>query len=115
VLSLHEHPPARYCTGYLGGVGMPPPHAAGTFAGWFAKPEAASTNERSSRSRCGSHDSMHHDRLMLILHERGTHIRLADRKRFSPSLRGRNRRRLKQRYQSQYIRRQGERPPGYGG
>jgi transglutaminase-like putative cysteine protease len=27
--------PARYCTGYLGDIGMPPPHAAGDFAGWF--------------------------------------------------------------------------------
>jgi transglutaminase-like putative cysteine protease len=27
--------PARYCTGYLGDVGMPPPYAAGDFAGWF--------------------------------------------------------------------------------
>jgi transglutaminase-like putative cysteine protease len=27
--------PARYCTGYLGDIGMPPPWAAGDFAGWF--------------------------------------------------------------------------------
>ncbi|MFB6451555.1 transglutaminase-like domain-containing protein [Bradyrhizobium tunisiense] len=27
--------PARYCTGYLGDIGIPPPHAAGDFAGWF--------------------------------------------------------------------------------
>ena len=27
--------PARYCTGYLGEIGMPPPYAAGDFAGWF--------------------------------------------------------------------------------
>jgi len=27
--------PARYCTGYLGDVGMPPPHAPGDFAAWF--------------------------------------------------------------------------------
>jgi len=27
--------PARYCTGYLGDIGMPPPYAAGDFAGWF--------------------------------------------------------------------------------
>jgi transglutaminase-like putative cysteine protease len=26
--------PARYCTGYLGDIGMPPPYAAGDFAGW---------------------------------------------------------------------------------
>ncbi|MCP3440649.1 transglutaminase family protein [Bradyrhizobium sp. CCGUVB14] len=27
--------PARYCTGYLGDIGMEPPYAAGDFAGWF--------------------------------------------------------------------------------
>ena len=27
--------PARYCTGYLGDIGMPPPYAAMDFAGWF--------------------------------------------------------------------------------
>ena len=27
--------PARYCTGYLGDVGLPPPYAPGDFAGWF--------------------------------------------------------------------------------
>ena len=27
--------PARYCTGYLGDVGMPPPYAPGDFAAWF--------------------------------------------------------------------------------
>src|SRR5579871_6024163 len=27
--------PARYCTRYLGDIGMPPPYAAGDFAGWF--------------------------------------------------------------------------------
>ena len=27
--------PARYCTGYLGDIGMPKPWAAGDFAGWF--------------------------------------------------------------------------------
>jgi transglutaminase-like putative cysteine protease len=27
--------PARYCTGYLGDIGMPPPYSAGDFAGWF--------------------------------------------------------------------------------
>jgi transglutaminase-like putative cysteine protease len=27
--------PARYCTGYLGDMGTPLPHAAGDFAGWF--------------------------------------------------------------------------------
>ncbi|MEO5738192.1 MAG: transglutaminase family protein [Variovorax sp.] len=27
--------PARYCTGYLGDVGTPPPYAAGDFAAWF--------------------------------------------------------------------------------
>ena len=27
--------PARYCTGYLGDAGMPPPHAPGDFAAWF--------------------------------------------------------------------------------
>ena len=27
--------PARYCTGYLGDMGMPPPYAAGDFAAWF--------------------------------------------------------------------------------
>ena len=27
--------PARYCTGYLGDIGMPPPYAAGDFASWF--------------------------------------------------------------------------------
>ena len=27
--------PARYCTGYLGDSGMPPPYAPGDFAAWF--------------------------------------------------------------------------------
>ena len=27
--------PARYCTGYLGDIGLPPPYAAMDFAGWF--------------------------------------------------------------------------------
>jgi transglutaminase-like putative cysteine protease len=27
--------PARYCTGYLGDMGMPPPYAPMDFAGWF--------------------------------------------------------------------------------
>lgn len=27
--------PARYCTGYLGDIGMPPPYAAGDFAAWM--------------------------------------------------------------------------------
>lgn len=27
--------PARYCTGYLGDVGMPPPYPPGDFAGWL--------------------------------------------------------------------------------
>ncbi|MEP7273345.1 MAG: transglutaminase family protein [Acidobacteriota bacterium] len=27
--------PARYCTGYLGDVGVPPPHGVGDFAAWF--------------------------------------------------------------------------------
>jgi transglutaminase-like putative cysteine protease len=27
--------PARYCTGYLGDIGVPPPHAPGDFAAWF--------------------------------------------------------------------------------
>ena len=27
--------PARYCTGYLGEIGIPLPHPAGDFAGWF--------------------------------------------------------------------------------
>lgn len=27
--------PARYCTGYLGDVGMPPPYPVGDFAAWF--------------------------------------------------------------------------------
>lgn len=27
--------PARYCTGYLGDIGVPPPHATMDFAGWF--------------------------------------------------------------------------------
>jgi transglutaminase-like putative cysteine protease len=27
--------PARYCTGYLGDMGTPPPYAPGDFAGWF--------------------------------------------------------------------------------
>jgi transglutaminase-like putative cysteine protease len=27
--------PARYCTGYLGDVGTPPPYAVGDFAAWF--------------------------------------------------------------------------------
>jgi len=27
--------PARYCTGYLGDVGMPPPYGTMDFAGWF--------------------------------------------------------------------------------
>ncbi len=32
--ALHEHP-ARYCTGYLGDIGMPPPYGTMDFAGWF--------------------------------------------------------------------------------
>lgn len=27
--------PARYCTGYLGNMGMPPPYGPGDFAAWF--------------------------------------------------------------------------------
>jgi transglutaminase-like putative cysteine protease len=27
--------PARYCTGYLGDIGVPPPHGTMDFAGWF--------------------------------------------------------------------------------
>jgi len=27
--------PARYCTGYLGDIGMPPPYGTGDFAAWF--------------------------------------------------------------------------------
>ncbi len=27
--------PARYCTGYLGDMGVPPPHGPMDFAGWF--------------------------------------------------------------------------------
>ena len=27
--------PARYCTGYLGDMGTPPPYSPGDFAGWF--------------------------------------------------------------------------------
>jgi transglutaminase-like putative cysteine protease len=27
--------PARYCTGYLGDVGVPPPYSPGDFAAWF--------------------------------------------------------------------------------
>jgi transglutaminase-like putative cysteine protease len=27
--------PARYCTGYLGDIGLPPPYAPMDFAGWF--------------------------------------------------------------------------------
>jgi transglutaminase-like putative cysteine protease len=27
--------PARYCSGYLGDIGIPPPHAPMDFAGWF--------------------------------------------------------------------------------
>lgn len=27
--------PARYCTGYLGDIGMPPPYSPGDFAAWF--------------------------------------------------------------------------------
>jgi len=27
--------PARYCTGYLGDIGMPPPYPPGDFAAWF--------------------------------------------------------------------------------
>jgi transglutaminase-like putative cysteine protease len=27
--------PARYCTGYLGDIGMPPPYAVGDFCAWF--------------------------------------------------------------------------------
>jgi hypothetical protein len=48
--------PARYCTGYLGDIGMPPPYAAGDFAGWFeaylsfkrpaVKPESGERSER---------------------------------------------------------------------
>jgi transglutaminase-like putative cysteine protease len=31
---LHEHP-ARYCTGYLGNIGVPPADSPMDFAGWF--------------------------------------------------------------------------------
>ena len=41
-----------------------------------------------------------HDRSILVLHERGVQLGLADRKRLSLWSRGRNRRRLKQRCQS---------------
>ena len=27
--------PARYCTGYLGDIGVPPPHGPMDFAAWF--------------------------------------------------------------------------------
>jgi transglutaminase-like putative cysteine protease len=27
--------PARYCTGYLSDIGVPPPHSAMDFAAWF--------------------------------------------------------------------------------
>ena len=27
--------PARYCTGYLGDIGVPPPHGTSDFAAWF--------------------------------------------------------------------------------
>ena len=27
--------PARYCTGYLGDIGVPPPHSTMDFAAWF--------------------------------------------------------------------------------
>ena len=27
--------PARYCTGYLGDIGLPPPYAPMDFAAWF--------------------------------------------------------------------------------
>jgi transglutaminase-like putative cysteine protease len=27
--------PVRYCTGYLTDIGVPPPHSAMDFAGWF--------------------------------------------------------------------------------
>ena len=27
--------PARYCTGYLSDIGMPPPYGPMDFAGWF--------------------------------------------------------------------------------
>jgi transglutaminase-like putative cysteine protease len=27
--------PARYCTGYLGDIGVPPPHGTMDFAAWF--------------------------------------------------------------------------------
>ena len=27
--------PARYCTGYLGDIGIPPPYGPMDFAGWF--------------------------------------------------------------------------------
>ena len=27
--------PARYCTGYLGDIGVPPPDGPMDFAGWF--------------------------------------------------------------------------------
>jgi transglutaminase-like putative cysteine protease len=27
--------PARYCTGYLGDIGVPPPYGVMDFAGWF--------------------------------------------------------------------------------
>jgi transglutaminase-like putative cysteine protease len=27
--------PARYCTGYISGIGLPPPHSPGDFAAWM--------------------------------------------------------------------------------
>jgi hypothetical protein len=67
---------------------------------WMSKLDSiAKSDMRSSAAinRDTAHmRSMHYDRLMLVLHERGVQIRLADRKRLNWLLRGGNGRRLKQ-------------------
>ena len=47
--------PARYCTGYLGDIGMPPPYGPMDFAGWFeAYSVAAGTRSIRATTRRGS-------------------------------------------------------------
>jgi hypothetical protein len=70
------------------------------WAGPMAKPWMTSTDERGNKSDTARIGLVLHDRSILVLHERGVQLRLADRKRLNLSLRGRNRRRLKQRCQS---------------
>jgi len=65
--------------------------------GWRSPGVSALAPEYRDAAQMGS---MHHDRLMLVFHQRGVQLGLADRKRLNRQLRGTNGRRLKQRDQS---------------